>query len=87
MVLRQGAALVAALALLATIPARADEAFVTNQQSDDVSVVDLATAAVVATIPVGGKPPASRSRRTGRRSTSPAPRANTSPFWIRRPGP
>lgn len=43
-------------AALAPRPAPADEAFVTNQGSDDVTVVDLATMKAVATIAVGGKP-------------------------------
>jgi YVTN family beta-propeller protein len=35
---------------------RADEAFVTNQSSDDLTIVDLATMKSVATLPIGGKP-------------------------------
>jgi len=50
--LRLGWLIVAALAQ----GAAAAEAFVTNQGSDDLSVVDLATGAVTATIPIGGKP-------------------------------
>ncbi|MCJ9704641.1 YncE family protein, partial [Bradyrhizobium sp. SHOUNA76] len=34
----------------------AEEAFVTNQLSDDLMVVDLATSRSVATIAIGGKP-------------------------------
>jgi YVTN family beta-propeller protein len=47
--------LIAASALFAA-PALADTAWVTNQSSDDVSVVDLESAKVVATIDVGGQP-------------------------------
>ncbi len=48
---------IALLALLAGLGgARAEEAFVTNQLSDDLTVVDLATAKPVATIAIGGKP-------------------------------
>lgn len=42
--------------MLFAVPAYADIAWVTNQSSDDVSVVDLAHGTVVATIPVGGQP-------------------------------
>ncbi|MHC2859756.1 YVTN family beta-propeller protein [Bradyrhizobium diazoefficiens] len=48
------AALAASLTCLGS--ASAEEAFVTNQLSDDLMVVDLATARAVATIPIGGKP-------------------------------
>ena len=45
------------LVLLASFSgARAEEAFVTNQLSDDLTVVDLATSKPVATIAIGGKP-------------------------------
>ena len=36
--------------------ARAEEAFVTNQLSENLTVVDLATSRPVATIAIGGKP-------------------------------
>ena len=51
-------ALVLILAALAAsiASASAEEAFVTNQLSDDLMVVDLASARAVATIPIGGKP-------------------------------
>ncbi|MBU5503501.1 hypothetical protein KQI99_15265, partial [Enterococcus sp. S141_ASV_20] len=48
---------VALLALLAGLgSAHAEEAFVTNQLSDDLTVVDLVTSRPVATIAIGGKP-------------------------------
>jgi len=50
------AALAASLCLAGIANASAEEAFVTNQLSDDLMVVDLATARSVATIPIGGKP-------------------------------
>jgi YVTN family beta-propeller protein len=50
------AAFVLVLHLLAAPPLRADEAFVTNQGSDDLTVVDLSTMKPVATVPIGGKP-------------------------------
>src|SRR3954453_1819516 len=50
------AALAASLCLDGIVHASAEEAFVTNQLSDDLMVVDLATARSVATIPIGGKP-------------------------------
>ncbi|MBC8049386.1 MAG: YncE family protein, partial [Chitinophagales bacterium] len=43
-------------ALLFTSAAHSDEAFIVNQISEDVSVVDLEAGKVVATIPIGGKP-------------------------------
>ncbi len=49
------AALLLALALSPGVAA-ADEAFITNQQADSVSVLDLDTRAVVATIQVAGHP-------------------------------
>ena len=49
------AAIVLALGLLPA-PVQADEAFVTNQGGDNLTVVDLATMKPVATIPIGGKP-------------------------------
>jgi YVTN family beta-propeller protein len=56
---------IALLALLASFSgARAEEAFVTNQLSDDLTVVDLATSTPVATIPIGGKPAALPSAMT-----------------------
>lgn len=36
--------------------ARAEEAFVANQLSDDLTVVDLMTSKPVATMPISGKP-------------------------------
>lgn len=45
-----------AVLFILAFPAWADEAFIVNQLSQDVSVVDLETAKVVATISVGGKP-------------------------------
>ena len=45
-----------AAALLTATGAGADTAYVTKQSSDDVSVVDLTSMRVVATIPIGGKP-------------------------------
>jgi len=48
------AALAASLCGAGLPRASADEAFVTNQLSDDLMVVDLATARGVATIPIGG---------------------------------
>ncbi|EJN14285.1 YVTN family beta-propeller repeat protein, partial [Bradyrhizobium sp. YR681] len=50
------AALAASLCLAGAGGASAEEAFVTNQLSDDLMVVDLSTARSVATIPIGGKP-------------------------------
>jgi YVTN family beta-propeller protein len=49
------ATLALALFILCTA-ARADEAFVTNQSSDDLTIVDLATMKAVATLPIGGRP-------------------------------
>lgn len=42
--------------LLAATPAAAGEAWIPNQTSEDITVVDLATGETLATIPVGGKP-------------------------------
>src|SRR5690242_15736428 len=50
----RGLVLVALLAGIAG--AQAEEAFVTNQLSDNLTIVDLATARPVATIAIGGKP-------------------------------
>jgi YVTN family beta-propeller protein len=50
------AAAALALGLLPAQPLRADEAFVTNQGSDNLTVVDLSTMTPVATVPIGGKP-------------------------------
>ena len=50
------AARAALLGLALASPAGADEAFVTNQGSGDLTIVDLATMAPVATLPIGGKP-------------------------------
>lgn len=47
--------ILAVLCFLA-LPARADEAFIVNQVSQDVSVVDLEAGKAVATIAIGGKP-------------------------------
>jgi YVTN family beta-propeller protein len=49
-------AVVFALALAGIGAAQAEEAFVTNQLSDDLTVVDLATSKPLATIAIGGKP-------------------------------
>lgn len=43
-------------ALLICPPALAETAFITNQSSEDLSVVDLNTGTVVRTTPIGGKP-------------------------------
>lgn len=48
--------MVLAAAALAANVAHADEAFITAQSADAVSVVDLASMKTVATLPVGGKP-------------------------------
>src|SRR5689334_15630497 len=50
------AALAVGLYSVAFGSASAEEAFVTNQLSDDLMVVDLGTLRSVATIPIGGKP-------------------------------
>jgi len=51
------AAVALALGLVLAPPVQADEAFVTNQGSDDLTVVELSTMKPVATIiPIGGKP-------------------------------
>jgi YVTN family beta-propeller protein len=67
--------LLAHLALLAVVAtsARADEAFVTNQSSDDLTIVDLGTMKPVATLPIGGKPAGVAVSRDGSRAyvTSP----------------
>lgn len=48
---------VALVMLLAGLTAaHAEEAFVTNQLSDDLTVIDLATSKPVVTIAIGGKP-------------------------------
>ena len=48
----------------AILPAAAEPfAYITNQGSHDVSVIDLATERVVATVPVGRSPVASPRRR------------------------
>ena len=62
-------ALVLALALVA-LPAAAvaDEAFITDQNGDDVKVLDLATRKVVATIAIGGKPAGIAMAHDGRRA-------------------
>jgi YVTN family beta-propeller protein len=62
-----------AASFLVCLPTRADEAFVTNQSSNDVSVVDLMTKQVVATIPIGGAPAGIAMAADGRRAyvTSP----------------
>ena len=49
-------ALTLAALLAGLAAAHAEEAFVTNQLSDDLTVVDLATSKAVATIAIGGKP-------------------------------
>ena len=48
--------LIGAVLGLAAATACADEAWITNQNGDDVSVLDLSTRKVAATIKVGGKP-------------------------------
>ncbi|MDA9464949.1 YVTN family beta-propeller repeat protein [Bradyrhizobium sp. CCBAU 53415] len=50
------AALAAGLCLVGPGRAAAEEAFVTNQLSDDLMVVDLGNLRSIATIPIGGKP-------------------------------
>ena len=42
--------------ILFAVPALAVTAWITNQSSDDVSVVNLITGKVIETIPVGGQP-------------------------------
>src|ERR1700722_5430823 len=57
----------AALGLaLCCVPALADEAFITDQPGDAVSVIDLSTNKVVATIPISGKPAGIAMSRDGR---------------------
>ncbi|MFN5455202.1 YncE family protein, partial [Bradyrhizobium sp.] len=46
----------AVLLVSTTCTAHTEEAFVTNQLSDDLTIVNLATSTPVATIPIGGKP-------------------------------
>jgi YVTN family beta-propeller protein len=57
----------------------AEEAFVTNQLSDNLTVVDLATAQAIATIAIGGKPAGVAVAPDGRFAyvTSPDARALT----------
>ncbi|MGZ9116360.1 MAG: YncE family protein, partial [Methylocystis sp.] len=64
--------LFAALLLLAA-PAIADEAFVTAQGADALSIVDLSKMQTVATLPIGGKPAGVAVSRDGARAfiTSP----------------
>ena len=46
----------AVIAAVFSLSAFADEAFVTNQSSEDIAIVDLATGETRATVAVGGKP-------------------------------
>jgi len=55
------------LLLALSAPARADQAFVTAQSADAVSVVDLAAMKTVATLPIGGKPAGVAVSRDGAR--------------------
>ena len=48
--------------------ASADEAFVANQSSDDLTIVDLSTMKAVATLPIGGKPAGVAVARDGSRA-------------------
>ena len=65
-------------AMAGTSLALADEvAFVTNQEDETVSVVDLGTMTVTKTIEMSGKPAGIAALRTG----SP----NRSAFWTQRP--
>ena len=61
------------LALLLIGAARADEAFVPNQSSDDLTIVDLGAMTPAATLPIGGKPAGIAVSRDGARAyvTSP----------------
>ena len=62
-----------ALLILFSSPAIADEAFVTAQGADALSIVDLAKMETVATLPIGGKPAGIAVSRDGARAfvTSP----------------
>ncbi len=53
--------------------ARAEEAFIPNQSSDDLSIIDLATMHELARLPIGGKPAGVAISRDGARAyvTSP----------------
>ena len=57
---------VGAALLMGCVQAAADEAFVTDQTGDEVSVLDLATKRVVGRIPVAGKPAGIAMARDGR---------------------
>ena len=70
---------VALAVLLLAGAARAQEAFVTNQNSDNLTVVDLGTLKAVATIPVGGKPAGIAVSRDGRRAFVTSPTAGRLP--------
>ncbi|MFA6207551.1 MAG: YncE family protein, partial [Methylocystis sp.] len=70
---RGGASIsIIAFALLSS-PALADEAFVTAQGADALSIVDLSKMQTVATLPIGGKPAGVAVSRDGARAfiTSP----------------
>ena len=70
------AALVASIGTAWIGQARAEEAFVTNQLSENLTVVDLTSLQPVATIAIGGKP---AQRPVGSAHVS------TSIVWISRP--
>lgn len=53
--------------------ASADEAFVANQSSDDLTIVDLSTMKAVATLPIGGKPAGVAVARDGSRACVTSP--------------
>jgi YVTN family beta-propeller protein len=57
---------VGATLLLCPASARADEAFITEQSADEVSVLDLATREVVARIKIDGKPAGIAMARDGK---------------------
>ena len=61
------------LASLLVGAARADEAFIPNQSSDDLTIVDLGAMTRGATLPIGGKPAGIAVSRDGARAyvTSP----------------
>ena len=68
---------VALAVLLLAGTAHAEEAFVTNQNGDSLTVVDLGTLKAVATIPVGGKPAGIAVSRDGRRAFVTSPDSRT----------
>ncbi len=54
------------LSCRACAPARAAEAFITDQTGDEVSVLDLGSKQIVARIPVSGKPAGIAMARDGK---------------------